>query len=109
MLSAIFGNKTAEIVLLYMQNYNEAYPTEIAVDFNISQSMVQKQLIRLEAAGVLVSQLKGRTRVYLWNPRYPFLEELRNLLDKAFDFMSEEQIKKYYRKRRRPRKTGKPL
>ncbi|MGE3758764.1 MAG: hypothetical protein AB7H97_13475, partial [Pseudobdellovibrionaceae bacterium] len=61
---------------------------------------------RLEDGGVIVSQTKGRTRLFLWNPRYPFCKELQTLLEKSFEFMPESEIKKYYRKRQRPRRTG---
>lgn len=109
MLEALFGNPTIEKVLLYLQNYNEGYASEIAATFSIRLSVVQKQLKRLEDGGVIVSQLKGRTRLYLWNPRYPFRSELKNLLEKSFEFIPESEIKKYFRKRQRPRRTGKPL
>ena len=109
MLESIFGNATVEKVLLYLQNYDEGYASEIATTFSISLSVVQKQLRRLEDGGVIVSQPKGRTRLFLWNPRYPFRKELQTLLEKSFDFMPENEIKKYYRKRQRPRRTGKPL
>lgn len=109
MLESIFGNATVEKVLLYLQNYNEGYATEIAGTFSISLSVVQKQLKRLEDGGVIVSQQKGRTRLFLWNPRYPFIKEVRSLLEKSFEFMQEAEIKKYYRKRQRPRRTGKPF
>lgn len=109
MLESIFGNATIEKVLLYLQNYNEGYASEIASTFSISLSVVQKQLKRLEDGGIIVSQAKGRTRLFLWNPRYPFRKELQSLLEKSFEFMSENEIKKYYRKRQRPRRTGKPL
>lgn len=109
MLESIFGNATVEKVLLYLQNYNEGYASEIATTFSISLSVVQKQLKRLEDGGIIVSQPKGRTRLFLWNPRYPFREELQTLLEKSFEFMPENEIKKYYRKRQRPRRGGKPL
>ena len=109
MLESIFGNATIEKVLLYLQNYNEGYASEIANTFSISLSVVQKQLKRLEDGGVIVSQSKGRTRLFFWNPRYPFRKELQNLLKKSFEFMSESEIKKYYRKRQRPRRSGKPI
>ena len=109
MLESLFGNATVEKVLLYLQNYNEGYASEIATTFSISLSVVQKQLKRLEDGGVIVSQPKGRTRLFLWNPRYPFRKELQALLEKSFEFMPESEIKKYYRKRQRPRRTGKPL
>lgn len=109
MLEALFGNVTAERVLLYLQNYDEAYPSEVAQTFEIPVSMVQKQMQRLEEAGVLASQLKGRIRIYRWNPRYPFRNELQALLQKALEAMSEDETRKYFRKRSRPRKAGKPL
>lgn len=109
MLEPIFGNPTIEKVLLYLQNYNEGYASEISNSFSISLSVVQKQLKRLEDGGIIVSQLKGRTRLFMWNPRYPFRKELQNLLEKSFEFMSESEIKKHFRKRQRPRRTGKPL
>lgn len=109
MLESLFGNATVEKVLLYLQNYNEGYASEIATTFSISLSVVQKQLKRLEDGGVIVSQPKGRTRLFLWNSRYPFRKELQALLEKSFEFMPESEIKKYYRKRQRPRRTGKPL
>lgn len=69
MLETIFGNATIEKVLLYLQNYNEGYASEIASTFSVSLSVVQKQLKRLEDGGVIVSQLKGRTRIFLWNDK----------------------------------------
>ena len=109
MLESIFGNATVEKVLLYLQNYEEGYASEIASTFSISLSVVQKQLKRLEDGGVIVSHSRGRTRLFQWNPRYPFRKELQTLLEKSFEFMPDSEIKKYYRKRQRPRRTGKPL
>lgn len=109
MLESLFGNTTVEKVLLYLQNYNEGYASEIADTFSISLSVVQKQLRRLEDGGIIVSQSKGRTRLFLWNPRYPLLKELQTLLEKSFLYISESDLKKYYRKRQRPRRQGKPL
>lgn len=47
-LESIFDNATVEKVLLYLQNYNEVYASEIAATFSISLSVVQKQLKRLK-------------------------------------------------------------
>jgi len=57
----------------------------------------------------VVSFLEGKTRLYRFNPRYPFLKELKTLLRRAMEFLSEKEIEQYYRKRTRPRKKGKPL
>ena len=109
MLEALFGNSTIEKVLFYINVYGDGYGNKISKSFNISLISVQKQLFRLEEGGVLVSQKKGNTRIFTFNPRYVFLSELQQLLNKAIKILPEKEIKKYYRMRTRPRKTGKPL
>lgn len=109
MLEPILGNRTAEKVLLYLQNYEEGYGKGIADTYSIPLNAVQNQLKKLEAGGVIVSHLKGRTRVYSWNPRYPFLKSLRQLLNEVFAYLPDAEIKAYYRQRQRPRRAGKPL
>jgi hypothetical protein len=44
--------------------------------FGSDPDSISKQLGKFEAAGVLVSKEVGRTVVYEFNPRYPFLPEL---------------------------------
>ncbi|HKE10307.1 MAG TPA: ArsR family transcriptional regulator [Myxococcota bacterium] len=110
MLEGILGNATAEKVLLYLEHYGEGYARAIAVTFDdLPVSMVQRQLGRLESAGVLVSQLKGRTRLFVWNPRFLFLDELREMLRKALRALPESERRRYFARRTRPRRTGKPL
>jgi hypothetical protein len=50
-------------------------------------------------------------RVFQWNPRYPFLEEIQALAKKAYSFLPPDIQEARYQstKRKRPRKTGKPL
>ena len=69
----------------------------------------KKQLEKLELGGVLVSHTAGRTRLYGLNPRYPFLKELRSLLEKALSFYPSEERERLLMNRRRPRRRGKPL
>jgi hypothetical protein len=108
-LEGVFGNATAEKVLLYLEQYGEGYAKGIADTFDdLTLSMVQRQLARFERGGLLVSQLKGRTRLFTWNPRYAFLEEIRALLGKALKSLPETQRRLYFTQRRRPRRTGKP-
>ncbi|MGL6222248.1 MAG: winged helix-turn-helix domain-containing protein [Steroidobacteraceae bacterium] len=109
MLEAIVGSPTAEKVLLYLQNYEQAYGREIADTFDIAQSQVQKQLVKLEAGGLLVSRLAGRTRLYQWNPRNPLVAALRELLSLALESLPAAEQQRYYRKRTRPRRSGKAL
>jgi len=109
MLEPLFGNTTVEKILLFMARYQNAYAQDIADTFGIPHNGVQQQLRRLEEGGVVVSRLYGRVRLYEFNPRYPFLTELRALLEKALKFLPREELDKYYMKRTRPRRAGKPL
>jgi len=109
MLEAIVGSVAAEKVLLYLQNYEQAYGREIAATFDMAQSQVQKQLLKLESGGVLVSRLAGRTRLYQWNPRNPLVAPLRALLSVALGSLPAPEQQRYFRQRTRPRRSGKAL
>ena len=77
--------------------------------FNIPVNGIQQQLKRLEDGGVVVSLMVGRTRQFQFNPRYPFLKELKALIQRAMEYLPEKEMQKYYRKRTRPRRKGKPI
>ena len=108
MLEGILGSTSAERVLVFLRSRGEGYPREIARFFTTSLRPIQNQLECLEAAGVLWSRLVGRTRLYAFNPRYPFLRELEALLDRAVAFYPETQRRALLMNRRRPRRAGKP-
>ena len=109
MIEGLLGNATAEKVLLYLEQYGEGYAKAIADTYDdVTLSMVQRQLDRFERAGLVVSQLKGRTRLFTWNPRYLFLSQVRALLREALRSLPEEERRRYFAQRRRPRRTGKP-
>lgn len=109
MLEGIFGNRTAEKVLLYLEQYGEGYARTIAATFDdVSVSMALAQLKRFEAAGLLVSRRQGRTLLFSWNPRYFVLDEVRALLRKALAVLPPTERKRYFSERRRPRRSGKP-
>lgn len=108
MLEGVFGNRTAEKVLLYLDQYGQGYARSIAATFDdVSVSMALAQLRRFEAAGLLVSQPQGRTLMFSWNPRGPFVPEVRALLQKALTALPETEQRRYFRQRRRPRRSGK--
>lgn len=108
MLEPIFGNGTAEKVLLYLLVHREAYARELAQTFEVPISVIQKQLVRLERGGVLASVTKGRTRLFQLNPVYPFVAELEALLRRALAFVPADARGPYEPRRNRPRATGKP-
>jgi len=109
MLENLFGNYTAEKVLMYIFAYGEGYAREIERTMNLPFFPVNRQLSRFEDAGILAGKLKGKTKIYVFNPRYPFIEELKALLAKAYEYIPEDEKERYYRLRNRPRKSGKPL
>lgn len=108
-LEAIFGNRTAAIALFYLENYETAYASEIAKNCGIPVSAVQDQLLKLEAAGVLISKTVGRTRVFEFNPRNPSATRLRVFLAAELKALPDEILKNYFRQRQRPRRSGKSL
>ncbi len=109
MLEPILGSKSRERVLVFMRARNEGYAREIARFFDTDLVQVQNQLDRLEFGGVLAGRAAGRTRLYAFNPRYPFLRELGALLDKSLEFYPQRERDRLFLNRRRPRRRGKPL
>ena len=109
MLKSILGNSVKERILLYLLTHKEVHLREISSAFKGHHTSYLNQLKIMEKGGVLTSRLKGRTRLYVFNPRYPFLTELKALLEKAIKFMPKKEKEKYYTPRLRPRRAGKPL
>ena len=109
MLEPLLASTNCERVLIFLAARGEGYLREMADFFQSSPAPILKQLEKLETGGVLFSRLAGRTRLYGFNPRYPFLKELKALLDKALTFYPEEVRTALLASRRRPRRKGKPL
>jgi hypothetical protein len=108
MLEPVLGSANSERTLIFILARGKGYATEISRFFDSDLSPIQKQLDKLEVGGVLVSQTAGRTRLYEFNPRYPFLKELKALLEKALSFYPEKEQDRLLTNRRRPRRRGKP-
>lgn len=109
MIESILGSVNAERTLIYILVRGKGYASEIAAYFGVDLYTIQNQLLKFENGGILVSFLEGRTRVFEFNPRYAFLQELKALLEKAFSYYPQEEKDKLQVIRRRPRRTGKPL
>jgi hypothetical protein len=109
MIEVLLGSRNAERVLLYIFSRNEGYAREIASFYNTDLKSIQLQLDKFEKSGVLASRMVGRTRPYVFNPRYPFLSELKALLGKALSFYPAEEQEVLLMNRRRPRARGKAL
>ena len=109
MLEALLGNSVVEKILFYLLVYGDGYARGISKTFDVPVNGILQQLKRLEDGSIIVGQSKGKIRLYQFNPRYPFLNSLKQLLQDAMDTLPQEETKKYYRMRTRPRRKGKPL
>lgn len=108
-LEAVFGNRTAASVLLFLQCYGEGHALRIAKTFGFGLNMTQRQLKRLEENGVLVSRRLGNLRLFSFNDRNPTVHNLRNLLEAELAALPEDEQELYFRQRQRPRQSAKPL
>jgi DNA-binding transcriptional ArsR family regulator len=109
MLEPLLGSTNAERALIFILARDEGYARDMARFFDTGLYGIQRQLDKLEAGGILASRRAGRTRLYTFNPRYPFLNELKALLAKALTYYPEEAKTDLTMNRRRPRARGKPL
>ena len=109
MIESLLGSKNAERVLIYILAREEGYAREIASFYETDLKSIQMQLDKFEKSGVLASRTVGRTRPYVFNPRYPFLKELKALLEKALSFYPKSDREELVMNRRRPRARGKAL
>jgi hypothetical protein len=96
-------------VLLFVAERGSGYGREIADFWDRSVYGIQRQLEKLESGGVLIGTAVGRTRVYTWNPRWPFIAELQDMLNKAIPLLPDQERQRLQTGRRRPRRRGKPL
>ncbi len=109
MLESLFGSIINEKILIFIFERESGYLTEIAKTLNIPPTSLVKPLENYEAGGILYSREVGKTRVYAFSPTYPFLNELKALLSKAFEYYPQNIKDILKLNRRRPRRKGKPL
>lgn len=109
MLESLVGSTNAERVLLFLAARDKGYAREIAQTFDVAPSQVQRVLDRMERDGLLVSGEVGRARVYEFNPRFPFRDQVKSLFLDALERYPESLQEKLTKNRRRPRRKGKPL
>jgi hypothetical protein len=109
MLETLLGSRSCEQVLLFIMAREEGYSREIARFFNVDYRPIRNQLDKLEAGGILCSRAAGKTLLYSFNPRCPYLAELRGLLEKVMTFCPVDLRDRLVMDRRRPRRRGKPL
>ena len=108
-LAALFGNRTAACVLLFLQSYGEGHAMRIADTFGFGLSMTQRQLRRLEAEGVLLSRRVGNVRLFSFNERHATVRHLQRMLEAELELLPDVIQERFFRQRQRPRRSDKPL
>ena len=110
MLDLLLGSKTAKKLFLHLYHHGESYPTAVAKDMNISLGAVQRQFERFEKAGLIISKLQGRTRVYQFNSKNgAIVNPFKEILKRVYDSIPISEKEEIFNKRRRPRRAGKPV
>lgn len=108
-LEALFGNRTAACVLLFLQSYGEGHAMRIAGTFGFGLNMTQRQLKRLEAEGVLLSRRVGNVRLFSFNQRNASVRNLQHMLEAELELLPEEVQQRFFRQRQRTRLSNKAL
>lgn len=96
MLEALCGNKNVQKILIFLFVNGKCYGTQLQRSFKTSLTPIQKALSRLEKGGLITSYYEGKTRLYQLNPGYPLMEELEQLLKKAYTLLPAHNKKDYY-------------
>ncbi len=109
MLEGIFGNKSTEKVLLHIFHYGESHAAAIASDFKTAATPIIQQLNRLETAGILVSKVVGRSRLYTFNLKSPFVKPIKEIIGIVYESIPLKERQMIFATRRRPRRKGKPV
>jgi predicted ArsR family transcriptional regulator len=109
MLEGIFGNKTAEKILIHIMHYGEIHAAAIARDYSISENQVRNQLDRFENANIIISKVIGRARLYRFNPKSPYSKAVQEIIKIAYNSIPLSEKENLFKIRRRPRKKGKDI
>lgn len=96
MLEVLVGNKNVQRILIFLFVNGKCYGTQVQRALKTSLTPIQKALSRLESGNLIHSYLEGKTRVYHFNPAYPLLKELEELLKKAYTLLPAHEKKSYY-------------
>lgn len=95
MLEALFGNKNIQKILIFLFVNEKCYGTQLQRLLDTPLTPIQKALHRLEKGGILLSTYEGKTRLYHFNPSYPLLNELEQLLKKTYTLLTPHEKKLY--------------
>ena len=109
MLEKIFGNKTLAMIFLNLYHYGEVYSGLIEKNIDTGSRAILNQLSKMEEAGIFVSRSVGRTRLYTFNPKSPFVKPIKKIIEIVYSNLSIKQKEKMFKERVRPRAKGKEI
>lgn len=107
-LNGLLKAESQEKILIYLLVRKSGYAKAIADFFDVGVTPIQKQVLKLEEQGILVSNNIGRSRVFQLNPQYRLLPELKALIEGALKAYPSEIKEGLVMGRAKPRRTGKP-
>ncbi len=96
MLEVLFNQKNTGKILIFLFVNGKCYGTQIHRLLNIPLTPIQKILRRLENGGIILSEYAGKTKIFRFNPGFPLINELEQLLKKAYTFLSAQEKKAFY-------------
>lgn len=96
MLAVLCGNKNVERILIFLFVNGKCYGTQLHRSLGTPLTPLQKALNRLEKGGLITSYYEGKTRLYQFNPSYPLISELEQLLKKTYTLLPAHSKKEYY-------------
>lgn len=96
MLEALCGNANVKKILIFLFVNGKCYGAQLQRHLKTALTPLQKALLRLEKGGIIISFYEGKTRLYQFNPAYPLLPELEQLIKKAYSLLSSVEKKNYY-------------
>jgi hypothetical protein len=93
---ALFGNPNIEKILIFLLVNEKCYATQLSSCLGGALTPMQQALQRLEKGGIVTSSLEGKTRLFRFNPHYPFLRELQALLKQGYHHLPLHDQQAYY-------------
>ncbi len=96
MLEGLCGNKNVARILIFLFVNGKCYGTQLHKFLKTSLTPIQKALLRLEKGGIIISHLEGKTRLYQFNPAFPILHEMEEMLKKTYTLLPAHEKKDYY-------------
>lgn len=95
MLKDLCGNKNIEKILLFLFVNAKCYGAQLQRLLNTPLTSLQNAFLRLERGRIIFSYYEGKTKLYQLNPAYPLMNELEQLLKRAYTLLPPQEKKLY--------------